>query len=703
MKLRGALLGAGNIALRSHAPQWMRDEALSREVEIVAVADLAETNLVAMREVLPRARAYGGAEELMKHEALDFVDICTPPFTHRSLIVRAAALGLHIVCEKPLAITREDADAIVRCVRAANIVFTPCHQYHHAPQWQAIRALLPQIGRLRFVEYEVLRSVANPGNPHWMPEWRTRSDLAGGGILVDHGTHILYQLRSALGPPRAVHATVSRRRHRSYEVEDTAAMVLDYGDSQARVRLTWASRRRAIRFRFVGELGEIVGDDRRVVLHAQRREELRFEDGLSKNSSHAEWYAPMLRSFVARVKDGTRDYAELEEAVDVMRMIDLAYASARSGRAMPFGPDAAPEEITALEDGSVTIETPASAEPGDVSQPVAAGDIAHAQGWKRRLFAVARAGALLGIGVGVAIVLRNVNWHDFWRAIAGSDTRWLALAAAVNLVVIGFAATRWVALLRPLAPMSRWWDAFNALVVGLAVSTVVPARAGEVARMRWLHRRTGLSQVAILGSIGLDQLLNVTGLMVGLALLPWMGGLPLWLRHSAQFAFLLFTAAVVTVILLRPLASHGPSEAPARSGPDGPRFVGRIREGLSALRNPRALGRSFVASLIVWTLEVVVLRLALRAVGIVLPLSASLVVLAAVNLMLSIPVAPANLGALEIGAMLSLKSFGIAGEQALAFAVCYHALQIVPIAMLGLIIAGFDKLPLAAVAIEWGG
>jgi len=180
VKLRGAIIGAGNIALRGHVPQWTGDDALAQEVEIVAVADLSAVNLAAAVQALPRIRSYAHADELLANEALDFCDICTPPFTHRPLVEAAAARGLHVLCEKPIAPTLADAEAIAQAVRTAGIVFAPCHQYHHSPQWEAVTRLLPRIGRVHLVEYEVHRTEANPGNPNWAPAWRTERALAGG-------------------------------------------------------------------------------------------------------------------------------------------------------------------------------------------------------------------------------------------------------------------------------------------------------------------------------------------------------------------------------------------------------------------------------------------------------------------------------------------------------------------------------------------
>ncbi len=62
MKLRGALLGAGNIALRGHVPQWLGDERLRDEVEIVAIADLSHQNLDLAQASFPSARAYDRIE-----------------------------------------------------------------------------------------------------------------------------------------------------------------------------------------------------------------------------------------------------------------------------------------------------------------------------------------------------------------------------------------------------------------------------------------------------------------------------------------------------------------------------------------------------------------------------------------------------------------------------------------------------------------
>jgi glycosyltransferase AglD len=694
VKLRGGLLGAGNIALRGHAPQWQSD-SLAQDVEIVAVADLSPENLAKARAVFPAARLYDKAEHLIEREALDFCDVCTPPFTHRALVEALAARKLHVICEKPIASTLADAEAMADTVRRAKIAFVPCHQYHYSPQWVTVKRLLARIGRIYLVDYEVLRTEANPGNANWAPTWRTDRNLAGGGILFDHGAHIFYQLRSVLGDPASVLATVRTLLHTHYDVEDSAFVVLDYGDRLAHVRLTWAAHRREIRFRFVGEQGELVGDDRRVTVAADTTEDVSFDDGMSKDSSHSDWFAPLFRDFIERVRRSDTSCEPLDEAVAVTRLVTRAYESSDDGRALLLAArtpavvgralsavEAAVSKVAEVEESEAPVE-PAAAAP-------------RRQPWTVRL---AAAGLLIFAG---AWAMHGVDWRALGHAFHGANLLWILAAALVNGAAIYAMSGRWLALVRPLSRKVSWLEAFKAMMVGFAVSTVVPARAGELARAEWLSRRSGLPRVSLLGTIVLDHLVNGIGMFAGIAAMPLLFEIPSWLRPGIILAAVVFGAATLAVLFLRP-QSAAVSDTPGAEGPVKVRslvgrFVAHARTGLSAVRDRRALGLSLLASFAAWALEIYVILFAMRAFDLHLPLAASFLMLMAVNLALVVPFAPpANLGTLEVGAMFALMEFGVPKEQALALALTYHALQIVPIAIASTLFGGLAVLsPLPA-------
>src|SRR5262249_41221795 len=166
-------------------------------------------------------------------------------------------------------------------------------------------------------------------------------------------------------------------------------------------------------------------------------------------------------------------------------------------------------------------------------------------------------------------------------------------------------------------------------------------------------------------------------------------------------ALALFAGALTALVAWWP-DRVGPAGADPVRGPG--ELLTRFRQGLRAVRSPRAIGRALGASLVAWALEVVVLTTALRAVGIHLPLAATIIVLMAINIMIAMPVTPGNLGMVEVGATCGLLQFGIDREKALAFAVCYHALQTLPVAALGFVVATREGLHISPFrrGVPWG-
>ena len=131
-------------------------------------------------------------------------------------------------------------------------------------------------------------------------------------------------------------------------------------------------------------------------------------------------------------------------------------------------------------------------------------------------------------------------------------------------------------------------------------------------------------------------------------------------------------------------ALHAPIQhdaMPRRAHPRAPRPGGH--------EPSLCLAASFTACVASWILELDVIAATMKAMGLEMPLAAGLLVLLAVNVALAFPFAPpANLGTLEFGASVALMGFGVPKEKAVAFGIVYHLLQIVPIMILGALIAG---------------
>ncbi|HEX5385768.1 MAG TPA: Gfo/Idh/MocA family oxidoreductase [Gemmatimonadales bacterium] len=338
-RYRGAIIGLGNVARQSHVPAYRLEPAASR-LTLAAVCEPAPHTVPPVDVAL--VRNLFDLSELVG--PLDFVDICTPTGTHLDLTLACLERGWHVLCEKPVATTRAEADYLRRAAARAGRVVMPCHQYRYNPAWRQMRAWLDAgtIGRWHLAELDVYRAHADRGNDKRPVPWRARAAAARGGVLLDHGTHLVYELLDLAGAPAAVRAWTGRLRHRDYDVEDSAHLLLEYPERLARIFLTWGGPRREAKVRFVGELGTIewVGG----ILMLERggiTECFDYSAELDK-TAYARWYADLFSDFAAALDGGTT--APLDDITAVADVLDAAYRSAASGgvATAPGGPPATP-------------------------------------------------------------------------------------------------------------------------------------------------------------------------------------------------------------------------------------------------------------------------------------------------------------------------------------------------------------------------
>jgi len=301
--LSGALLGAGNIARFGHLPAYLGATEVAQCLRITAVADPCSENLAAVRAMLPDVRTYLEADALLAVERPDFVDICAPPYAHRQLVEQAIAADCHVLCEKPLVTDVDNALSLRTVVERSDLVVFPCHQYHYAPQWRVLQCAIAaqEVGEVLLGLLSVHRIGANHGVETWRPVWRTQSGLAGGGILIDHGTHLFYQLHALFGAPDSI-ACITESRLEGYEVEDTATVYLSYPRRLVRLYLTWAAEERSSSHRYIGTHGEVAcQDDCVIVRRGSEERRIPFAEGLSQSSAHSDWFVPLLMEFADRI------------------------------------------------------------------------------------------------------------------------------------------------------------------------------------------------------------------------------------------------------------------------------------------------------------------------------------------------------------------------------------------------------------------
>ena len=337
--LRGALVGFGFIAERGHLPAYARRGTTS--FDIVALSDTCAARRRRARDALPAARIYESAEQLLEAERgrIDFVDICTPPHEHARIARAALSRGLHVLCEKPLATTGEDARRMATEAREARRVLFPCHNYKHAPVVKAVRKVLDEglVGRVQLVTLQTFRNTHAKGVDEWRPDWRREKRFSGGGIAMDHGSHTFYLAFDWLGEyPTSITAKMSTLGN--FDTEDNFACAMTFPNGTATAHLSWTAGVRKVIYTVHGEHGAIRVEDDDVEVAVMCRDkgdsrgmwELQNQTVVSEwmDASHVGWFRSLFDQFGQAISDENFISHETEGSVRCVELITSAYASA---------------------------------------------------------------------------------------------------------------------------------------------------------------------------------------------------------------------------------------------------------------------------------------------------------------------------------------------------------------------------------------
>jgi len=320
---RGVLFGLGGVARQAHLPGFLRGERVAERLRLIGTVDAGQAGI----DGIPH---FTDSRHLDQLGPIDFIDICTPTASHLDLTLWGLEAGCHVLCEKPVALSSSE----VRQIRAAAgcRVVMPCHQYRYNPAWRQLREWLDAgaIGEWRLAEFYVYRTEADAGAGRTCRPWRGLRAQARGGVFLDHGTHLIYQLLDVAGLPRSVQSWAGRLRHRSYDVEDTAQVLLDFDGRIGVLLLTWAGDRRETRIRFTGSDGSIEWSNGMLRLSGRHGVlEKDFTVELEK-SSYYRWFASLFHEFADRVERG--DAApSLEDIARVTQILEAAYGSHANG------------------------------------------------------------------------------------------------------------------------------------------------------------------------------------------------------------------------------------------------------------------------------------------------------------------------------------------------------------------------------------
>jgi predicted dehydrogenase len=318
MQVKLGIIGCGAIAEAMHLPA----AAACEDANVIVLIDsnVSRANTLAQRFQVPHTAT--SLDEVA--DQLDAVILATPPHLRVELARRAFEMGLHVLCEKPLANSTAECDEIIDAARRADRVLAVAHIFRFYPSRVAVRELLArgEIGR-------VSNGWVSQGNPY---SWQThsgynmRTGLVPGGVLFDAGVHPLDTLLWWFGDPEWV----------SYEDDSLGGL-----ESNVRLRMEFPGgckihfrQSRTCRlpneFRLVGENGtvvlsnydprcyELIRNGRTVIIETDQVEQVDCE-------------RRQLQDFLEVVRNGRAPHVTGADGRSVIRLIERCYAE-RSDR-----------------------------------------------------------------------------------------------------------------------------------------------------------------------------------------------------------------------------------------------------------------------------------------------------------------------------------------------------------------------------------
>jgi uncharacterized protein (TIRG00374 family) len=304
---------------------------------------------------------------------------------------------------------------------------------------------------------------------------------------------------------------------------------------------------------------------------------------------------------------------------------------------------------------------------------------------------------LIALGFAVSagftyLALRDVRLGDVWDGLKRSNYWWVIPSVGLLLVALALRALRWQFLFAA-ATRPPYWPVLSATILGQFFNNVLPARAGEAARVIALNRSARTSRAEIVATVVVERVYDVLALLVILfVLLPWLPHVT-WVHAAAILGIVLVAGIAVSVLvlvrfgerpfrfLLRPLA-----RLPLLSLERTERAAAGLVRGAASLRQPWLAVVALVLTALSWGLLALSTWMLMLGFDLGLSPLAGMLVSIAVGLSQILPSSPAAVGVFETAALVALKAYGVPKSDALSYALVLHAVNFFPYMVAGAVV-----------------
>lgn len=224
--LKIAIVGTGNIS-HNHIQSYLQ---FGQRCEIVALVDIYPEKAQEKKDRydLHEARIYENHRQMLAAESdIAIVDVCTPPYVHAEISIDALNAGCNVLCEKPMAASLEECDAMIAAQHASGKTLSIVAQNRFTDAFWRLKAAIDSelAGKICHAQVD---SFWWRGHCYYDLWWRGTWEKEGGGCTLNHAVHHIDAIQWMLGFPSEVVAMMTNVAHDNAEVEDLSAAIFKY-------------------------------------------------------------------------------------------------------------------------------------------------------------------------------------------------------------------------------------------------------------------------------------------------------------------------------------------------------------------------------------------------------------------------------------------------------------------------------------------
>ena len=352
-KLRIAIVGAGGIANSAHAPGYLNMD----NVEIVGVCDIIKERAEKLAEKLGAGFVCENYKELFEIEGLDAIDICTPNYLHSVIAVDALNRGFHVFCEKPDAISVEEAEKMKAAAEKSGKTLMVMRNNRYLGASSYLKQFIAdgKMGNIYAARCGWQRRRGIPGKGGWF----TTKEQSGGGPLIDLGVHMIDLTMWLMGNPApvsvsgstyckfadndvvdSVHSAFGTKNDDGiFDVEDLAMGFIKFDNGSCmQIEFSWASNIEKEQ-RFFEIRGEKAGaqwystDDKLKIFSEEYGNTVDINPNVT---TPVQIHEANLRHFADVILNGAEPMFVPQQGVNMIKILEAMYKSAQTGQEVRF-------------------------------------------------------------------------------------------------------------------------------------------------------------------------------------------------------------------------------------------------------------------------------------------------------------------------------------------------------------------------------